>query len=55
MQIDDWLEPYRRTWEARLDDLARLLDTGSAPYVADADTSALEARHAEAVSATASP
>lgn len=36
-----------------LDHLARLLDTGSAPSVADADTSALEARYAEAVSATA--
>ncbi len=36
-----------------LDHLARLLDTGSAPSVADADPSALEARYAEAVSAAA--
>ncbi len=38
-----------------LDHLARVLDTGSAPSVADADTSTLEARYAEAVSAAASP
>jgi DNA-binding transcriptional ArsR family regulator len=25
--IDAWLEPYRRLWEARLDDLERHLDT----------------------------
>ena len=24
--IDDWLEPYRRMWAARLDDLERHLD-----------------------------
>jgi DNA-binding transcriptional ArsR family regulator len=24
--IDEWLEPYRRVWEARLDDLERHLD-----------------------------
>jgi DNA-binding transcriptional ArsR family regulator len=26
VQIDDWLEPYRRAWAARLDDLERHLD-----------------------------
>lgn len=26
MQIDDWLEPYRRAWAGRLDDLERHLD-----------------------------
>jgi DNA-binding transcriptional ArsR family regulator len=25
-QVDDWLEPYRRAWAARLDDLERHLD-----------------------------
>jgi DNA-binding transcriptional ArsR family regulator len=25
--IDEWLEPYRRQWAARLDDLGRHLDT----------------------------
>ena len=25
-QIDQWLEPYRRMWAGRLDDLARHLD-----------------------------
>jgi DNA-binding transcriptional ArsR family regulator len=25
--IDDWLTPYRRMWAARLDDLARHLET----------------------------
>ncbi len=32
--LDDWLEPYRRMWAARLDDLERHLDTMDA----DADT-----------------
>jgi DNA-binding transcriptional ArsR family regulator len=27
--IDAWLEPYRRTWESRLDDLERHLDAMS--------------------------
>ena len=26
-EIDAWLEPYRRSWAARLDDLERHLDT----------------------------
>lgn len=38
-----------------LDHLPQVLDIGSAPSVADADPSALEARYAEAVSAAASP
>jgi hypothetical protein len=24
--VDEWLEPYRRLWESRLDDLDRHLD-----------------------------
>ena len=27
--VGDWLEPYRRLWESRLDDLERHLDTMS--------------------------
>ncbi len=38
-----------------LDHLAQVLDTGSAPSMADVDPSALEARYAEAVSAPAPP
>ena len=26
-ELDSWLEPYRRAWAQRLDDLARHLDT----------------------------
>ncbi len=26
VQIDEWLEPYRRAWASRLDDLERHLD-----------------------------
>jgi DNA-binding transcriptional ArsR family regulator len=25
-EVDDWLEPYRRQWESRIDDLERHLD-----------------------------
>ncbi|HWE13080.1 MAG TPA: metalloregulator ArsR/SmtB family transcription factor [Solirubrobacteraceae bacterium] len=28
-ELDDWLAPYRRFWEARLDDLGRHLDQTS--------------------------
>jgi hypothetical protein len=26
--VDEWLVPYRRMWESRLDDLERHLDVG---------------------------
>jgi hypothetical protein len=28
-ELDDWLAPYRRFWDARLDDLGRHLDQTS--------------------------
>lgn len=30
-ELDAWLEPYRRTWAGRLDDLGRHLDEQAAP------------------------
>jgi DNA-binding transcriptional ArsR family regulator len=41
--IDEWLEPYRRMWAARLDDLERHLDAISGD---DVEEGATDARNA---------